>query len=153
MKKTSLFIQLFILTTLTMAQTDSKYFVDENNVAIKGYDVVEYANQNAAVQGSSNFASENDGAIWYFSSAENKTTFEGNPSKYLPAYGGYCAFAVAAKNAKVPTDPETFKYYNGQLHLFFNDLWDGQKFNTIVPWNADEVNMKKTAEANWKAMD
>jgi len=147
-------VNLFIiLNQITMAQTDSKYFVDENNVAIKGYDLVAYANQNTAVKGDSNYSSEYEGVKWFFSSAENKAAFEETPSKYLPAYGGYCAFAMTAKNAKVPTDPETFKYYNGQLHLFFNDLYDGQKFNTIVPWNADEENMKETAEGNWKSMN
>lgn len=152
--KKILFLNILItLSQITMAQSGSKYFVDENNVAIKGYDLVAYANQNAAIKGNSSFSSEHDGAKWLFSSAENKAAFKENPSKYLPAYGGYCGFAMAAKNEKVPTDPETFKYYNGQLHLFFNDLWDGQKFNTIVPWNADEKNMKETANTNWKAMN
>lgn len=153
MKRLLLVNLLIILNQITMAQSDSKYFVDENNVAIKGYDLVAYANQNEAVKGNSNYSSEHDGAKWLFNSAENKAAFEENPSKYLPAYGGYCGFAMAAKNAKVPTDPETFKYYNGQLHLFFNDLWDGQPFNTIVPWNADEESMKETADTNWKSMN
>ncbi len=152
--KNLLLLNLFIiLNQITMAQTDSKYFVDEDNIAIKGYDLVAYANQNEAVKGNSSYSSEYDGVKWLFSSSENKAAFKESPSKYLPAYGGYCGFAMAAKNAKVPTDPETFKYYNGKLHLFFNDLWDGQAFNTIVPWNADEQKMKETADTNWKAMN
>ncbi len=100
MKKIMLVNLFIILNQITMAQTDSKYFVDENNVAIKGYDLVAYANQNTAVKGDLNYSSEYDGVKWFFSSAENKAAFEETPSKYLPAYGGYCAFAMAAKMLK-----------------------------------------------------
>ena len=153
MKKILIANVLLFLNHLTMAQTDAKYFTNENNEGLNGYDLVAYANANMAKKGDPNYYSDYDGARWLFISAENKTTFDKSPAKFLPAYGGYCAFAMAAKNAKVPTDPETFKFYNGQLHLFFNDLWEGQQFNTIVPWNADEQNMKKTADANWSAMN
>ena len=71
----------------------------------------------------------------------------------MPQYGGYCAFAMAMKNAKVPSDPKTFKLHNGKLYLFFNDYYQGDPFNTIIPWNADERNMINKANTNWKTMN
>lgn len=146
-------IVFLVLISSIFAQTSSsKYSVNENNVAIKGYDVVAYFNQYKAVKGLEKYTTKFDGAKFQFSSKENKEAFDKSPSKYLPQFGGYCAFAVAAKNAKVPTDPETFKIRDGKLYLFFNDLWDGKKFNTIIPWNADERNMLIKAEENWKKL-
>ena len=60
---------------------------------------------------------------------------------------------MGMKNAKVESDPESFKLYNGKLYLFFNDYMEGEPFNTIIPWNADEQNAKKMADANWQAMN
>ena len=45
---------------------------------------------------------------------------------------------MAAKNAKVPANADTFKIYNGELLVLFNDNHEGQKFNTKIPWNANE---------------
>jgi len=49
----------------------------------------------------------------------------------------------------VPSDPETFKLRDGKLYLFFNDYYQGEPFNTIVPWNADEPELVRKANANW----
>ena len=52
------------------------------------------------------------------------------------------------KNATVPSNPETFKLYNGKLYLFFNDYYEGTAFNTIMPWNSDEEKLKKASLNN-----
>ncbi len=141
-------------TSLLFAQAKSgKFYANENNVAIQGYDVVSYFTQNEALRGSQKFSSQHEGINYWFSSAENKQMFEKDPGKYAPQYGGWCAFAMGKKNAKVPSDPETFKLYNGQLYLFYNDYMQGEPFNTIIPWNANEKKVKQLADANWKVMD
>ena len=90
---------------------------------------------------------------YWFSSSENKSKFQAASGKYLPQYGGYCAFAMAMKSAKVPSDPQTFKLHDGKLYLFFNDYYQGEAFNTIIPWNTDERDMINKANANWKTMN
>jgi len=146
-KMTTLFVALALAAT-TYAQD---YF-NENGVAIKGYDVVAYHTQHEAVEGDSKYAVESDGLQWYFSSAENMKLFQESPEKYKPAYGGYCAFAVGKMNQKVPVDPETFKIYNGELLLFFNDVFKGKPTNTIIPWNQDEKDLKAAADKNWSSL-
>lgn len=50
-------------------------------------------------------------------------------------------------------DPETFKLHNGKLYLFFSDYYEGTPFNTIIPWNSDEENLKNKADMNWESMN
>ena len=64
-------------------------------VAIKGYDPVAYFTKGAPVRGSKTHSLKHAGVEWRFSSAENKTAFAANPAKYMPAYGGYCAYGVS----------------------------------------------------------
>jgi YHS domain-containing protein len=125
---------------------------DKNNVVLEGYDVVSYFTDYEATKGSKKYASEYQGYTFQFASKANKELFENNPSKYLPAYGGYCAFAVGAKEAKVPVNPKTFKIVNGELLLFFNGDFQGKPLNTIVLWNEDEAKFKDLADAKWPAV-
>jgi len=125
---------------------------DENKLANSGYDVVNYFTTNTAKRGSVEFSTTNDGATYYFVNAENLKNFKANPIKYLPQFDGYCAFAVAKMNKKVPVNPETFRIDDGKLYLFYNDFWEGKPFNTIVPWLNNEAAMEKMAETNWKTL-
>ena len=125
---------------------------DENKLANKGYDVVNYFKTNTADRGSVKYSTTHDGATYYFVNSENLTAFKSNPSKHLPQFEGYCAFAVAKMNKKVPVNPETFRIDDGKLYLFYNDFWEGKPFNTIVPWLNNEAEMQKMADANWKAL-
>lgn len=147
---------LLVLGALTFqpmhAQNASLLYVSDQAVAIGGYDVTTYFTQYEAVRGARQFSAEHNGATYYFASVTNRDVFVANPNQYLPEFGGYCAFAMGAKGAAVPSNPATFKLHEGKLYLFFNDYYEGNPFNTIVPWNADETNMLTQAESNWKTM-
>lgn len=134
------------------AHAQGKYYTNKDNVAINGYDLVAYFTQNEAVRGSQKHEAVHNGVKFWFASEEHKNMFLANPQKYEPQYGGWCAFGLAANNAKVPSDPKTFKLYNGKLYLFFNDFYQGNPVNTIVFWNADEANLKNKADRNWRAL-
>ncbi len=125
---------------------------DENKLANKGYDVVNYFTTNTAEKGSIEFSIINNDATYYFKNAENLESFKANPGNYLPQFDGYCAFAVAKMNKKVPVNPETFRIDDGKLYLFYNDFWEGKPFNTIVPWLNNEAEMEKMAAINWKTL-
>ena len=148
------FLTLLILTSsISTAFSQSNVFANDHKIALNGYDVVAYFNQYEAERGNNGHAVTVDGTTYYFSSAENAKNFKANPSAYQPQYGGYCAFAVAMKGAKVPSDPTTFKIRDGKLYLFFNDYYEGKPFNTIVPWNGNEANMISKASTNWKTLN
>ena len=46
--------------------------------------------------------------------------FKANPAKYVPAYGGYCAFGVSV-GAKFDGDPRYWKIVDGKLYLNLNE--------------------------------
>ena len=124
-----------------------KHFnLSKSGLAIDGYDPVAYFKINKAVEGKKEFAVNYQGAIYYFSSAENKETFIKNPSAYEPQYGGWCAYAMGKNGEKVNIDPETFKVVNGKLYLFYNRFFN----NTLTSWNKDESNLKTKADSNWQ---
>jgi len=139
-----------LLSNLAFA---SQWHTNDAGHVLDGYDAVAYQTTNAPVKGTTEYAVEYDEGVFLFSSKENMKTFSENPVKYAPKYNGYCAFAMATKGAKVPANADTFKMYNGELLMFFNDLYDGSKFNTIVPWNSGEKTYYNDAEKNWKNLN
>ncbi len=112
---------------------------DTSAIAILGYDAVSYHQNNGApIKGNGNNVAYHDGATYLFSNAENKAIFEGNPKKYVPAYGGYCAFGLT-KGQKYVTDPLAYKVVNGTLYLNFNknvqELWIKNQSEFIIEAN------------------
>src|SRR5258706_6716442 len=128
--KSIVLLTAFFLTTITgsFAQDatalNKKHFNLDDGIAIKGYDPVSYFTAGKAVKGSKAMAVYSQGATYYFSSVANKELFKANPAKYLPEYGGWCAYAMGAKGEKVNIDPETFKIVNGKLYLFYNRFFN-----------------------------
>lgn len=144
---------MLAVAILSMSQISAQGVnMNKDKVANDGYDVVNYFTTNTAVRGSNEYTTAHSGATYYFANADNLNAFKASPAKYLPQYDGYCAFAVAKMNKKVPVDPETFRIDDGKLYLFYNDFWEGKPFNTIVPWLSNEADMEKMAEANWKTL-
>jgi len=88
-------------------------------VAIKGFDPVAYFTQRKPVRGSKQFEVRYRGAKWRFASAAHKALFQSNPSKYVPAYGGYCAYGVARGNL-VKIEGNAWSIRGGKLYLNYN---------------------------------
>lgn len=146
-------LMMTVIAALSFSYTKAQEVnMDKNHVANSGYDVVSYFTSHQALRGSSEFSTGHRGAIYYFVSAENQKLFKSDPEKFLPQFDGYCAFAVAKMNQKVPVNPETFRIDDGKLYLFYNDYWEGKPFNTIVPWLNNEAEMEKLALKNWKTL-
>ncbi len=91
-----------------------------NNTAIDGYDTVAYFTENKAVEGDEDFQVTWHGAVWHFSSAENKALFESNPLKYAPQYGGWCAYAMASEGDTYRIEPDIFDIKDGKLYLNYS---------------------------------
>lgn len=73
-----------------------------------------------------------------------------NPQKYIPQYGGYCAYAIGAKGKKFSINPNTYEIRDGKLYLFYNE----GKTNTLQLWldyGAD--NLKEKADKNWQKIN
>ena len=85
-------------------------------IAVAGYDVVSYVSEDRAVRGDRQFAVPFQGVTYLFASAAHRATFIADPTRYLPAYGGYAAYGVA-NGRMVPADPTIFAVIDGRIYL------------------------------------
>lgn len=97
-------------------QSVSALNLDAKGVALKGYDPVSYFSAGGPVQGKSDLAEKHEGATYWFASAGNRDAFKANPSRYAPAYGGFCAMGVALEK-KLDVDPQLWRIVDGKLYL------------------------------------
>jgi YHS domain-containing protein len=118
--------------------------LDKDGVALKGYDPVAYFTQKQPVLGRADLRVEHGGATYLFASPEHRAAFEAEPAKYVPAYGGYCAYGVA-QGAKADIDPAAFTVVDGRLYM---NLDAGIQKR----WRRDIPGYIKKADANWPAL-
>lgn len=136
---------LLLALTFTASAQQSYTNIDDDFVALGGYDPVSYFNQDKPSKGDKELTAQHDGATYHFSSQENLDLFNSDPEKYAPAYGGYCAYAMG-KGYLADANPETYKIKDGKLLVFFNNF----VVNTLNRWNRDEDNLYSSAEENWE---
>ncbi|HAT1129332.1 TPA: YHS domain protein [Legionella pneumophila subsp. pneumophila] len=131
-----------ILLSILVIQSTA-FSADTSNfgVAVQGYDVVGYFTDNKPVKGNGDHVVFRDGIAYLFANDEDKKLFEANPDKYLPQYGGWCAFGTAV-GKKIPSDPTAWKIVDGKLYLNLSDRV--QKI-----WSKDISGYIKKADANW----
>jgi len=113
----------------------------EDGVALKGADPVAYFTDSAYVQGDAAYSHDWNGATWHFASAENRDLFAGEPEKYAPQYGGYCAWAVSQGNTAA-IDPNAWEIVDSKLYLNYNQ-------NVQERWAEDIPGNIEKAEQNW----
>lgn len=135
-----LFLTMVAVITFSTSAVAGKH--NHSTPAVQGYDVVSYQVGKRPVRGNGNFVSTHNGATYQFSSQANLKTFEKNPEKYVPAYGGYCAFG-ASVGKKFIGDPEVWRVVNGKLYL---NLDTGIQ----AEWLKDVPGRIKTANAKWE---
>ena len=120
--------------------------VNGEGYAADGADVVAYFSLQPGddpVGGSQEHAHEWRGATWLFSSAENLAAFRQNPERYAPAYGGYCAYAMA-RDRIAPIDPERWDIVDGRLYLNYNERTQRQ-------WRDNVAQDIERADQAWPA--
>lgn len=114
---------------------------DDNDVILAGYDAVAYFRQSKAVLGSAEFTAQHGGAVYRFASADHRDAFRANPSKYAPAYGGFCALATKF-GKKIPVDGKAFEVVEGRLYV-------NKDVNVYKKWKQDIPNNIVKAEGQW----
>jgi len=93
---------------------NSLVFTDKKGVALGGYDPVTYFAGGKPVKGNPQIEGTYDGALYHFVSQANRETFERDPSKYAPAYGGYCGYAASVGKVR-PANPLIWSIVDGRL--------------------------------------
>jgi len=112
------------------------------DIAVSGYDAVSYwEGEGVPVKGSAEHQVNYNGAVYRFASAENAAKFAGEPAKYVPRYGGHCAWAMS-RGRLASADPLQYRIVDGALYLNFSA--DVQKM-----WLEDVSGFIEKAEAQW----
>jgi methionine-R-sulfoxide reductase len=123
--------------------------VDRAGVILQGYDVVSYFKSDGPKKGDVKIRENFEGATYLFSSALNREAFVRDPKKYVPQFGGWCAYAVANSKSKVDIDPRSFFIENGRLLVFYHGIWA----DTREKWIRDSDKFLKQADANWPEVE
>jgi YHS domain-containing protein len=120
--------------------------VDSKGVILKGYDVAAYFKQGRPLKGDPAIESTYQGVTYLFASAANKADFDKDPAKYVPRYGGFCAYGVACGVIAGIESPNAFTVYKGKLYIGGNQ--DALKsFKTNIDDNIEK------ADAYWRQLN
>jgi len=115
-------------------------------LGLAGYSPVSYIEKKRAEPGSPRFSAEHEGVTYFFTSGEQRKTFLASPERFLPAYGGYCAFGCSVESRFVP-DPNSFEIIDGRLHLFLKN----EEVDARTLWNKEKLpEVKAKADSYWR---
>ncbi len=134
-------VLLLLASPPTAALAQEIYTKGASTLALEGIDAVSYFVSGKPVRGQASLVTKYKGVTWRFSSAENKSAFEANPKKYVPQYGGHCAWGTARGYA-VRGDPKVWRIVGGKLYLNYNRSVQNK-------WNKDINGYISTANRNW----
>ncbi|MEP2716548.1 YHS domain-containing (seleno)protein [Pseudophaeobacter sp.] len=138
----ALAVTLFI--TPLAVRADTPIFSTEDGLALGGYDVVAFFEDQNAISGSEEFSLMWKGVVWRFTSSGNQARFEANPRAYAPVFGGYCAYAMS-QGYLAPGDPQLWLIDNGELYLLNND-------SVRQIWQDEAPDLLREAQGNWPGL-
>jgi YHS domain-containing protein len=110
-------------------------------LAVHGYDVVAYFTDGEPRVGRAKHSLVYKDATYRFISKAHLTAFKKDPDRYLPQYGGFCAYGVAV-GAKFDGDPQLWRIVDGKLYLNLNE--DIQE-----SWEEDVPGYIKQGDKSW----
>ena len=117
------------------------YAADELDIqALEGRDPVAYQVDGKAIRGDGFILSKYKGMDYLFTCKDHKETFDKNPEKYIPQFGGWCAFGMSV-GKKFHADTEAFVVYGGKLYVNVNQ-------DILKKLKDDLAENVKKAEAN-----
>ena len=138
-------IQAFLISLLLLTGLTTNAFAvnihTNSTTGVQGYDLVSYHTNSGPIRGNGHHVSVHESVTYLFATKENKQAFDQNPEKYLPAYGGYCAFGVSV-GKKFVGDPEVWKVVDGRLYLNLDE-------NVQKEWEKDIPGRIAMADKEW----
>ncbi len=120
----------------------------EDGVALDGYDPVSYFDGTVPVMGTSTYGAKYRGVVYFFDSEAHRTAFLAEPRRYEPAYGGWCAWAMANGGKTVDADPTNFTIEDGVLRVFYRNA----VVDTRAKWQKGNLpELRASAAEEWSA--
>lgn len=129
----------------TSADSPSKWDLEDECVALEGFDIVAYFKEGRAREGLEGIAHVHSGARYLFASETNRQAFRDDPSAFRLAYGGWCAYGVA-DGATFGADPESFLVDGDRVFLFFDAFF----LDARRAWlERGHERLKNAADTHW----
>lgn len=135
------FIAIIVLVGSMASASAFAQDYSHSTPGMSGYDPVAYFTDGKPVRGSGRHVTVDDDVTYAFASAEHQKMFEANPQKYLPAYGGYCAYGIGV-GKKFVADPDVWRIVDGKLYLNLDE-------SVQQKWEKDIPGYIKKGDANW----
>jgi len=139
-----IFALVFLAATMVaapvFAEADGASVHAYSTPGVAGYDVVSYQTGEKPLRGNGNHIAVHEGVTYLFVNEANRKTFERDPGRYVPAFGGYCAYGVAV-GKKFVGDPDVWAVVHGRLYLNL-DTKIQQIWSEDVPGNIETANKK-----------
>ena len=111
-------------------------------VAVAGYDPVSYFQAEGPLRGSASHEVEHDGALYRFANEENAAKFRAEPERYMPQYGGFCAYGMTF-GSRSPVDPLAYRIHDDKLYIMINQ-------GTTAMWQSRKKVAIPKADAAWR---
>jgi YHS domain-containing protein len=142
MKRIFTLVLVLVASNLIFAQGNTETVFSDASGAIRGYDPVAYFTESQALKGDKNISYEYLGTTWHFINEEHKELFIADPEKYLPQYGGYCAWAMANGDF-ASIDPEAWTIVEDKLYLNFSNRIKAR-------FDKDTAGFIESADGHWE---
>ena len=129
-------------------------YIDATGFAASGHDVVAYFDlpqteigtpPPPAVPGHKDITAEYNGAVFAFSTPQNRDRFLADPARFAPQFDGHCAYGVS-KGGKVPGNPDLWRIVDGKLFLNITPV-------VVGFWEEDIPGNITLADGNWRGIE
>ncbi len=144
-KRISTILGAVVLGISAMAHAGPDTETDGNDVILAGHDAVAYFTQGKPVEGSADYTAVYNGAIYRFSTAKNRDSFNNNPQRYAPQYGGFCAYGMTF-GKKFEVDGKAFEVVDGKLYV-------NKNMDVYKAWAEDIPKHINEAGAQWPKVE
>lgn len=145
-----------IILSAAIGTSLQTYAVDEVNagpgltyvgapLAIRGIDPVAFIELGNRIQGQATWASKHKSVAYYFSSEDNLKKFEKSPDRFIPQFGGFCAYGVSV-GKKFDGDPSYAAVIDDKLYVFLNE-------GVFKAFLKDKKGVIKNADKQWKSIE
>ena len=118
--------------------------VDRHGLGLAGYDPVAFFTDSAAIRGDSTLRASYGGATYWFASEAHRALFVATPARYVPQFGGYCAYG-ASRGYAAKVEIDTWQIIDGRLTLNYDK--DVQR-----TFNQDVAGYLRKANLKWPAI-
>jgi hypothetical protein len=89
---------------------------------------------------------------YHFTDAQQVDLFEQDPTRYLPAHGGWCTLMMGGSGRRTPGHPESFVIVDDRLMLFWSGDTEQTRGMGLMNWGR-KTHGDPDAERTWHGVD